>query len=92
MEELPLETEVLNRARPFKIRNIDLYLPTPEDLIIMKAVAHRPQDLEDIRSILEVNLNIDFKRIKYWIKEFAKVLEMPEIFEDFKKLLLRKRR
>ncbi|OIN97252.1 hypothetical protein AUJ66_03915 [Candidatus Desantisbacteria bacterium CG1_02_38_46] len=84
---IPFEFEVLNHAHPFKIGNIVLYLPTPEDLIIMKAVAHRPQDLEDIRSILEVNLNIDFKRIKYWVKEFAKVLEMPEIFDDLKKLI-----
>jgi hypothetical protein len=57
----------------------------------MKAVAHRPIDLEDIRSILEVNPNVDLKRIRYWVKEFAKTLEMPEIWNDLKKLLPRKK-
>ena len=87
---LPFEIEALNRAKILKIGKLKIYLPTTEDLIIMKAVAHRPIDMEDIRSIVEVNSNLDFKRIKYWVKEFAKVLEMPEIFDDLKKLLLRK--
>lgn len=86
---LPFEIEALNRARIFKIGKLNINLPTPEDLIIMKAVAHRPIDMEDIRSILEINSNLDFKRIRYWVKEFAKVLEMPEIFNDLKKLLHR---
>ncbi|MCK4244116.1 MAG: nucleotidyltransferase [Candidatus Omnitrophica bacterium] len=87
---LPFEREVLKRAKKIKISNFTISLPTPEDLIIMKAVAHRPIDLEDIRSILEVNPNLDFKRIKRWVKEFAEVLEMPEIWTDLKKLLPKK--
>ena len=83
---LPFEIEVLDRIKVFKIEKINIPLPTPEDLIIMKAVAHRPIDMEDIKSILEVNPDLDFKRIKYWVKEFAEVLEMPEIFNDLKKL------
>ncbi len=84
---LPFESESLNRAREFRIADITIPLPSPEDLIIMKAVAHRPIDLEDIRSVIEANPNLDFKRIEYWVKEFAKVLEMPEIFDDMNKLL-----
>ncbi len=53
----------------------------------MKAVAHRPIDMEDIRSVLEANPHLDFKRIKHWVEEFARVLEMPEIFADLEKLL-----
>jgi len=87
---LPFEIEALNRANILKIGKLKIHLPTAEDLIIMKAVAHRPIDMEDIRSIVEVNSNLDFKRIRYWVKEFAKVLEMPEIFNDLEKLLLRK--
>ncbi len=84
---LPFEIEALSRGKVFKTGKLTFQLPTPEDLIIMKAVAHRPIDLEDIRSVLEVNPNLDFKRIKYWVKEFAKILETPEIFDDLKKLL-----
>ena len=87
---LPFEIEASNRARIFKVGKLKLSLPTPEDLIIMKAVAHRPIDLEDIRSILEINPNLDLKRIKYWVQQFAKILESPEIWTDLKKLLPRK--
>ena len=84
---LPFERDVFKRAKKIKIANFTISLPTPEDLIIMKAVAHRPIDMQDIRSILEVNPNLDFKRIKTTVKEFADVLEAPEIFDDLKKLL-----
>ena len=84
---LPFEIESLKRGKVFKIGKLSFRLPAPEDLIIMKAVAHRPIDLEDIKSILEKNPTLNFKRIKYWVREFAKVLEMPEIFDDLKKLL-----
>lgn len=84
---LPFEKEAIKHALKIKIENIFISVPIPEDLIIMKAVAHRPQDLEDIRNVLDVNPDLDFKRIKYWVKEFAKVLEMPEIFDDLKSIL-----
>jgi len=84
---LPFEVNIFKRAKKIKIANVTISLPTPEDLIIMKAVAHRPIDMQDIRSILEVNPNLDCKRIKTTVKEFARVLEAPEIFDDLKKLL-----
>jgi len=87
---LPFEKEVLNRAKKIKVADFFVPLPTPEDLIIMKAVAHRPIDLEDVRSILEFHPEVDTKRIKYWVRRFAKVLEIPEIWSDVKKLLSKK--
>ncbi len=84
---LPFEEEAIKRSVKLKIQDISIPLPSPEDLIIMKAVAHRPIDMEDIRNILALNMKIDEKRVKYWVKEFAAVLEMPEILEDLQKLL-----
>ena len=84
---LPFEKESLERAREFRIADVSIPLPSPEDLIIMKAVSHRPVDMEDIRCILDVNPELDFSHIEYWVKEFAKVLEMPEIYDETKKLM-----
>src|SRR3990167_10056021 len=50
---LPFEKEAISRAVWFDIKKIRLPLPAPEDLIIMKAIAHRPRDLADIESILD---------------------------------------
>ncbi len=84
---LPFEIEAVKRSRTCKIGKIRLSLPAPEDLIIMKAVAHRPRDLEDIRSVLETQSNLDFRRIIRCVKEFSKILDMPELLTDLKDLL-----
>ena len=41
----------------------------------MKAIAHRPKDLEDIRTIADKYPNLDRKRIEEWRKTFGEVLE-----------------
>ena len=84
---LPFEMGAIKRAKIHKIGGIKFSLPTPEDLIIMKAVAHRPTDLEDIRSILEAQSKLDFQHITRRVKEFSKILEMPELLADLKDLL-----
>jgi predicted nucleotidyltransferase len=62
-------------------------LPTPEDLIILKAVAHRPKDLEDIREIVANNPNLDHRRIENWVKDFAELMETPELWGQIEKIL-----
>ncbi len=67
--------------------SIAIRLPTPEDLIILKAVAHRPKDMLDIEAIIESQPNLDKERVKQWVTEFAQLLEMPELWEDVAALL-----
>jgi hypothetical protein len=70
-----------------QIGDIALRLPTPEDLIVLKAVAHRPKDLLDIAEILKSHSDLDCARIERWVREFAAALEMPELWEDITPLL-----
>ena len=42
---LPFEQEMVERASTKTFADLSIRLPTPEDLIIMKAIAHRPEDL-----------------------------------------------
>ena len=55
-------------------------------MIIMKAIAHRPKDLEDIRTIIDKHTKLDVDRIKKWIKSFAEVLESPNLWIDIEKM------
>lgn len=87
---LPFEIEAIERSIPIKIGKLDFSIPTPEDLIIFKAVAHREKDLMDIREIVNVNPKIDTKRIKKIVIEFAKALEVPEIWNDLEKIIKQK--
>ena len=79
---LPFEEEVVKRSVLHNVGTISVRLPTPEDLIILKAVAHRPKDLEDIRMIIDSHPKLDRKRIEHWLKQFGGVLEMPSLWDD----------
>ena len=79
---LPFEQEAVERSLAYQIDDITIHVPTPEDLIILKAVAHRPRDLEDIRGIVAAQPNLDRERIKYWVQAFAEVVESPELWDD----------
>ena len=84
---LPFEEEALKRSSKVRVGDMSIPLPTPEDLIVMKAVAHRPKDLMDIEAILEANPKLDRKRVLKWVKAFAEAVEMPEILNDLEKLM-----
>lgn len=79
---LPLEEEAVARSCVHQVGSVAIRLPTPEDLIILKAVAHRPKDLLDIQGIIEAHPDLDRERIQYWVGEFARALDMPELWED----------
>lgn len=87
---LPFEVEAISRSQTIQTGSLQVRIPTPEDLIIFKAVAHRPQDMVDIQSILKNHPKLDEKHIRKWVKEFAAVLEIPEIYKDIKRLLKQK--
>lgn len=87
---LPFEVEAISRSQTIQTGSLQVRIPTPEDLIIFKAVAHRPQDIVDIQSILKNHPKLDEKHIRKWVKEFAAVLEIPEIYKDIKRLLKQK--
>ncbi len=87
MALLPFEVELISRATPVTIGSLTFAIPTPEDLIIMKAVAHRSQDLIDIEAIRTAHPTLDMKRIRRWIREFARVLHTPEIAADVERIM-----
>lgn len=84
---LPFEVEAVERSQNHQIGTINVRLPTAEDLIILKAVAHRPKDLLDIAAVIASNPKLDRQRIAFWVRQFAELLEMPELWEEIEELL-----
>jgi predicted nucleotidyltransferase len=84
---LPFETEMVDRSAECRTGNVSIRLPTPEDLIIVKAVAHRRRDLADIESIVQAHPNLDRKRIETYVRAFAGALDSPELWDDIASLL-----
>ncbi len=84
---LPFEVEMVERSRVVDLGPITLRLPMPEDLIIMKAVAHRPKDLADIQAIAASHPGLDRERIRFWVEQFGEALDLPELWKMISQLL-----
>jgi hypothetical protein len=86
---LPFEVEAVERGTERQTGFLHIRLPTPEDLIILKAVAHRPQDMLDIEAVIVAHPDLDTVRIAFWVKQFADALELPEVWTDIEDLIQR---
>jgi predicted nucleotidyltransferase len=84
---LPFEVEMIERGQVLSFGDLSLRLPTPEDLIIMKAIAHRSKDIADIQAIAARHPNLDRDRIRIWVEQFGDVLDLPDLWETVSKLL-----
>jgi hypothetical protein len=84
---LPFEFEMVERSRVVEIGSLKMRLPTPEDLIIMKSVAHRQKDLADIQGIAASHPILDKERIRFWVEQFGEALDLPELWQEIEKLL-----
>jgi len=84
---LPFEKEAIGRAEERDLKGVRLRTPSPEDLIVMKAVAHRAQDLEDIRTIAAANPGLNREQVMRDLKPFAEALDAPELLTEVKRIL-----
>ncbi len=84
---LPFEIEMVERSQVIDVGAMQLRLPTPEDLIILKAVAHRPKDLADIQAIATNHPDLDKDRIRSWVEQFGEALDLPDLWKMISQLL-----
>jgi predicted nucleotidyltransferase len=87
ISRLSFESEAIDRGQPVVTGGLEFSVATPEDLIVMKAVAHRPQDLLDICAIVRANPKLEVSRIRTQVRQFAKALDMPKLWTDLAVIL-----
>jgi len=86
---LPFEQECVDRASIITVAGVSFPLVSPEDLIVMKALARRARDVADIEAVLDVQPAVDLERVRDWVRQFAEVLEAPDILDDLERILAR---
>jgi len=79
----PYETEAIKRARKIKIIDQEVNFTSPEDLIIHKIFAGRPRDIEDVRTVLLKNPDVDLQYIRGWLKEFDEASKEKDFLKTF---------
>ncbi len=85
--KLPFEEEAIARGKFYSLGGVRIKLPQVEDLLIMKAIAQRPQDLRDIEGLLDTHPNANIELVRRWIREFATAMTMPDLLEGLERLL-----
>ncbi len=65
----PYERQALARAHQVTIGQTELAFAALEDLIILKIVAGRPRDLEDVRGVLIKNPTADLAYVRKWLRQ-----------------------
>lgn len=88
---LSFEENAVVQGRTYSVSGVNVRLPRVEDLLIMKAVAHRPRDMQDIEGLLDAHPDTDVSSVRQWVSEFAAATAMSELIEDFDKLLARRK-
>ncbi|MBN1831204.1 MAG: nucleotidyltransferase [Deltaproteobacteria bacterium] len=81
----PYEKQAISRSKTVLLEGTEVMFASAEDLIIHKVFAGRPRDLEDVKSIILKNPDIDKEYIKKWLTEFEKSPEkegLEKVFED----------
>lgn len=84
---LPFEKQAIERAREVDTADISVSVLRPEDLIVMKAVAHRPVDLGDIGRIAAANPDLDRDHVINELRPFAEALDSPDLVDEIERLL-----
>ncbi len=86
---LSFEQAAIDNSEIHDIGGLRVRLPRVEDLLIMKAVARRPKDLQDIEGLLAAHPDADIFAVRRWVREFATAMSMPDMLDDFDKTVAR---
>ncbi len=75
---LPFEAEVVQRAAMKDVGPVRFPLASPEDIVIMKALAMRPRDVADIEGILDSVPDLDLARVREVVSRLSAALETDD--------------
>lgn len=83
----PYEQQAIKRSRRVKIGKGNAQFASVEDVIIHKIFSGRPRDMEDVRTIMVKNPDMDRAYIRKWLQEFDKTVDDSKFTDSFEKLV-----
>jgi hypothetical protein len=86
---LSFEQTAIDHSEIHDIDGLRVRLPRVEDLLVMKAIARRPKDLQDMESLLAAHPEADVASARQWVREFATAMSMSDMLVDFDSVVAR---
>lgn len=85
---LPFEIEAIDASDKLQIGGVRVPVARPEDLVIYKAIAWRPQDQQDVERLLDLHgERMDLVRVRRVVAELAAALDEPERVIDLERVI-----
>ncbi|HEY8052832.1 MAG TPA: nucleotidyl transferase AbiEii/AbiGii toxin family protein [Steroidobacteraceae bacterium] len=88
---LPFEQRAVALCQSHEVGGVQVRLPRVEDLLVMKAVARRPKDIQDLRGLLAAHPGADIAAARHWVSEFANATTTPDMLSEFDALVVAQR-
>ncbi len=85
------ENEALRARKQARFGRARAPMATPEALIVFKAIAARPKDLEDVEALLAIHPDIDIARVRAHVRQLAELAGDQEIAQGFEAVLAKAR-
>lgn len=73
----PFEAQAIGRAEPVTVDGHTYRVATAEDLVVMKVLAGRPRDLEDVAGVLVRHPDLDTGYVERWLRAFRDASDLP---------------
>ena len=85
---IDFERSALQRKRKVKIFNKEVFVPTKEDLLLLKIIAGRPKDIFDAEGIVNRQKGkLDIKYLETWAQKLSDEAQDLRIWNELKRLL-----
>lgn len=81
------EHEALSTSTMTSFGRVRAPMCTAESLVVFKAIAGRPKDIEDAEALLTLHPDIDRERARRRVAELSVLAEAPELLDAFERLL-----
>jgi hypothetical protein len=86
------EALFLDRRRIVEVEGVAVPVARPEDLVVMKVLAGRPKDVDDVLAILAANADLDLDVIRETLGVLERALDQSDLVPAFEALVGRVRR
>jgi len=86
------ERKALEARAEVRFGRVSAPMATPEDLVVFKALAARPKDIEDAEALLLLHPSIDLRRVRRHVRELADLAGEEGLAEQLERVIRRVRR
>lgn len=83
------ELEAIEARTPARYGNVEVPMARAEDLVIYKAMAGRPKDVDDASTLLLLHRGVDLVRVRRHVHTLAMLADEPDLEKGFEAILSR---